>query len=56
MDIRELKKLYRKKKEISVHFKNMLLFMSEDGSSHYLALIIKQIHAIEKGLTMQKLG
>lgn len=55
MDIRELKKLYRKKKEISVHFKNMLLFMSEDGSSHYLALIIKQIHAIEKGLSMQEI-
>lgn len=57
MQINDIKRLYKEKKNINSHVKNMILCMNNKNSTkeHCQALIIKQIHAIEKGLSMKDL-
>lgn len=54
--IREKKREIREKRSIQAHFDQMISIMNDQEScAHCLALIIKQIHAIEKGLAMKSL-
>lgn len=56
MGLYELKQKYHQKKRINKHFDTMISFMTSENTTpaHELAMIIKQVHAIEKGLAMQE--